>query len=462
MRVRNAVVLLAASAACAAAQGQRPLDASLRRGAFEPLFSVNEPAYVAVFEAIPGRGIQQIFPRSSMLASRPVDPGEYLLSRPLRSHFNDGWELARPYARPVWMLDATGRIAGYYYTTGWNGPYGVRSQLAYAPVRTLLMVASRFPLRLVDGPEAAQHWLQRVVGFRELTFSVAPAQSTFDDIVAAIVPTGAGVDDVVVDVLDLVGQDDSWSRLAAQSITFRCPGGGVYAMNAQFFFASGDFWCPTPRIASEGPPVTPTPRPAEAPPVEGIKGFRRVPTKTDVAQDEGVRPLPRGVRNAPVGPSAQSPVEEGARMVTGRRAGGTGDDGPRAFGRGAGSELPTHARVLIGETPRVEGVPSRGAGAVNRAYVPPGAPGASEDYRGRVVPEGRASGSTPYAGGTNAGGTMAASSGASAGAAPTGASNAFTSPAASASSVQAARSAESRATVNAARPSATGTVPPQP
>jgi hypothetical protein len=465
MRILKAAVLLAASAACAAAQGQRPLEATLRRGAMEALFSVDEPAYVAVFEAIPGQGIQQIFPRSTMQASRPVEPGEYLLSRPLHAYTNYGWEFARPYARPVWMLDAGGRIAGYYYTTGWNGPYGARS-LAYAPTRTLLMVASRFPLRLVGGPDAAQHWLQRVVGFRELTFSVAPTQSTFDDIVAAVLPTGAGVDDVVVDVLDLIDQDDVWHHFNAQSITFRCPGGSLYSMNAQFFFESGDFWCPLPRIAVNSAPVTPVPLPVEGPPVEGIKGFRRVPTKTDVAPDEGVRALPRGVRNSPVTPSAQSPVEEGVRMYNGRRAGGSGDDGPRVYRRGAGAELPAHSSVLIGETPHVEGVRTRGVGTVNSAYVPPGAPSAFEGYRGRVVPDGRSGGNTPYVGGMSAGFSTSASSGSSAGTASAGSSSANASAAASASAAQAAqaaRSAESRATIDAARPAATATVvPPQP
>ena len=469
MRILKAVVLLAALATGAAAQAQRPLEASLRRGAFEAVFSVNEPAYVAVFEAIPGRGIQQIFPRSSMLASRPVEPGEYLLSRPLRSHFNDGWEFGRPYARPVWMLDATGRIAGYYYTTGWAGPYGARS-LSYAPTRTLLMVASRFPLRLVDGPDAAQHWLQRVVGFRELTFSVAPTQSTFDDIVGAILPTGAGVDDVVVDVLDLVQPDDAWQRMAAQSITFSCPGGGVYSMSAQFFFESGDFWCPLPRIVDNATAAIAASPPVDAPPVEGIKPFRRVPTKTDVAPiEEGVRALSRGVRNAPGTPSVQSPVEEGARMYRGRRAGGGGDDGSRAFGRG-GVDLPAHSSVLIGEMPHVEGVRTHGVGTVNGAYVPPGTPSANEGYRVRVVPEGRDGGNTPYVGGMSAGFSTSSSSGAAAGASSAGVSNANASPAASAatsaaanaSAAQAARSAESRATIDAARPSATGSVPPKP
>jgi len=327
-----------------------------------------------------------------------------------------------------------------------------------------LMVASRFPLRLVGGPDAAQHWLQRVVGFRELTFSVAPTQSTFDDIVAAVLPTGAGVDDVVVDVLDLIDQDDVWHHFNAQSITFRCPAGSLYAMNAQFFFESGDFWCPSPRIAVNSAPVTPAPLPVDAPPVEGIKGFRRVPTKTDVApNEEGVRALPRGVRNSPVAPSVQSPAEEGVRMYNGRRVGGTGDDGPRGYGRGAGAELPVHARVLIGETPFGDGILTRGVGTVNSAYVPPGAPSASEGYRGRVVPDGRAGGYTPYTSGMTAGGSMAASSGSSVGASSLGASSSYASPAASASAAQAARSAESRATIDAARPAATATVvPPQP
>jgi len=113
MRIVKVAVLLAASAASVAAQGQRPLEASLRRGAFDALFSVGEPAYVAVFEAIPGQGMHQLFPRSTSQASRMVEPGEYLLSRPFRSAFvGSGWSYAQPYARPMWMLDARGQIVG--------------------------------------------------------------------------------------------------------------------------------------------------------------------------------------------------------------------------------------------------------------------------------------------------------------------------------------------------------------
>lgn len=118
MRILNTAALLAVLAASATAQVQPPLEASLRRGASEPLFSVNQAAYVAVYEVIPGAGVQQVFPRSASQASQPVEPGEYMVSRPFRSQLGiSGGSAATPDARPMYMLDGRGRIIcprGYY------------------------------------------------------------------------------------------------------------------------------------------------------------------------------------------------------------------------------------------------------------------------------------------------------------------------------------------------------------
>lgn len=461
MRVLRMAALVAAFAATAAAQVQKPLEASLRRGAIEALFAVDQPAYVAVFEAIPGQGIQQLFPRSSYQAERAVDPGEYLLSRPFRSQYSSyGWYTAMPYARPVYMLDATGRIEGYYYTTGWSGPYGSRGRMDVAPTRTLLMVASRLPLRLVESPDAARHWLQQVVGFRALSFSVTPPQALLDDIVAAILPAGAGIDDVVVDVLELTEADYGWQRMASQSVTFRCPGGGVYQMRAEFFFGSGDFWCPTPRVAlSEGStPLTPSQPSVDTSHIEGVRSARRVPSKTDVANDPEL--VPRGARPRPATPTSDAPVMpvEDYHLYTRRRHDGGRDDGVRAYGRGVGTiEAPSHATFTVGLPPLVEGVRSRGVVVVTGAYVPP-VPGGSAGeggYRSGRPTDGpyRSSGGAQSSGGYNAGGTMATSTNATASSAASGSSAAnATSTSTPAQAAQSARSSAHSAEVKAAKP----------
>ena len=97
-----------------------------------------------------------------------------------------GWNGAMPYAQPMYMVDGYGRIASYYYTTGWTG-----TQMT-SPLRTLLLVASRRPLRRVTSPEAAQHWLQQTVGFQAISHSLYAPQSMLTDIVDAILPDGAG------------------------------------------------------------------------------------------------------------------------------------------------------------------------------------------------------------------------------------------------------------------------------
>ena len=150
MTMLRVAVLLAVGAAGAAAQVAAPLEASLRRGVNEPSFYVDQPAYVAVFEVIPGQGVQQLFPRTTYQSQRAVEPGEYLLSRPFQSRIGyAGWGASVPYARPMWMVDSRGRIISYYYTTGWTGTEAGWGAAFIPPTRTLLLVASRTPLRRV-------------------------------------------------------------------------------------------------------------------------------------------------------------------------------------------------------------------------------------------------------------------------------------------------------------------------
>lgn len=454
MRFLNTVALLAVCAAGVAAQGQPPLDASLRRGASEPLFYVNQPAYVAVFEVIPGQGIQQLFPRSTVQASSPVEPGDYLLSRPFRSQIGyNGWSTATPYARPMYMLDGAGRIMSYYYATGWTGYETGWGGAGGGPMRTLLLVASRAPLRLVGSPDAARQWLQHVVGFRLISSTIYAPRSMLTDIVDAVIPMGTSVDDIVVDVLDV--QDDynvGSSRWMGQSITFACPG-GYYLVPAQFFFAAGMFHCPV-RQPNAGTPTTP----AGPVPVDTVKSellqqkARKVPPKYEV--EEGAIPLRGGVRTT-TPEMSPTQVEEGYRPY--RRGGGTAEEGFRPYGRGLGTTEVTRATVTLGAPINPEGTQPARLIPTTGAWVPPIPGAAPSDYgygAGRFTPSGSSGGYGSSAGGsTNRTGEVTSRSAAgtsTTSSAPTSSAPSST-PSQSPSQAQAERSAASRAEVSATR-----------
>lgn len=467
MRFLNTVALLAVCAASAAAQGQPPLEAMLRRGSFEALFYVDQPAYVAVFEVIPGRGVQQIFPRSAHQASTPVEPGEYLLSRPFRSQLDyQGWSHAREYARPMYMLDNRGRIISYYYATGWTGYEAGWGAASLGPTRTLLLVASRAPLRRVSSPDAARQWLQHVVGFRAISNTVLAPQSMLTDIVDAVIPTGTSMDDVVVDVLEVYDFDRGSNRWLGQSITFACPG-GYYSVPAQFFFASGMFYCPVAQPYADTPATPAGPLPVDTVTREQLQlPARKVPPKYVV--EEGAVLLPGGIRTTtPV--ISPAPGDEGYRPY--RRGGVTAEEGFRPYSRGIGTTEATRATITLGAPIVPEGVQPARLIPSTGAWVPPIPGAAPSDYgygAGRFTPSGSIGGFGSAAGGsTNRAGETPSRSTASS----SSSSNASSSPAASAapsappkqtpSQSQAERGAASRAEVSATR--AAGTKPnPEP
>lgn len=453
MRFLNTVALLAACAASAAAQGQPPLEATLRRGSFEPLFYVDQPAYVAVFEVIPGQGVQQIFPRSAHQASKPVEPGEYLLSRPFRSQIGDyGWNAHMPYARPMYMLDNRGRITSYYYATGWSGYEAGWGAASLGPTRTLLLVASRAPLRLVSSPDAARLWLQHVVGFRAISSTVLAPQSMLTDIVDAVIPTGTSMDDVVVDVIEVYDFDRGSNRWLGQSITFACPG-GLYTVPAQFFFASGMFYCPVAQPYADTPATSAGPAPIDTVTREQLQlPARKVPPKYEV--EEGAVQLRGGVRTTtPVMPPTQ--VEEGYRPY--RRGGGTAEEGFRPYGRGIGTTEATRATITLGAPINPEGVQPARLIPTTGAWVPPIPGAAPSDYgygAGRFTPSGSSGGYGSTAGSsTNRVGeapSRSTASTASTSSAPASSATSST-PSQSPSQAQAERSAASRAEVSATR-----------
>jgi hypothetical protein len=449
MRVLRLAILMAVSAAGAIAQVAQPLDASLRRGVSEPSFFVGQPAFVAVFEVIPGQGVQQIFPRSTSQASTPVEPGEYLLSRPFRSQYRyAGWNYnAMPYARPMWMVDNRGRIISYYYTTGWSGTEAGWGAATIAPTRTLLLVASRRPLRRVASADAASHWLQQVVGFRAISSTIITPSAMLDDIVEAVLPVGSAEDDVMVDVLELTDSDPAYSRYAGQSISFYCPT-GTYNIPAEYFFASGVFYCPIRQPYADTPPTTPsTPVDTAKGTVEQLAPARKVPPKYQV--DEEAVPYRRGVIATPT--TVTQPVE-GYQPY--RRGGGTTEEGFKPYGRGVGTtDVAPRGTILVGVPVDPTGLARGGVTPNAEAWVPRGVRNVPAENGGgrygndRSYTPSSQTRSEGYRPATTAIGTTTTTTSTSA------------SPSTS-SADQAARSAASREAVGAARPASTTTVPP--
>lgn len=448
MRVLRLAALLAACTVGAAAQVARPLEASLRHGTSEPSFFVDQPAYVAVFEVIPGQGVQQLFPRTTSQAAKPVEPGEYLLSRPFRSQYRYyGWNYAMPYARPMWMVDNQGRIISYYYTTGWTGTEAGWGASSLAPTRTLLLVASRRPLRQVGSPDAAQHWLQQALGFRAISSTVIAPDAFLTDIVDAIMPLGSTVDDIVVDVLEVTDHYNAYNRYAGQSIAFYCPT-GMYNIPADYFFATGMFYCPI-RHYYDSPGSTPTGTPGGGDTVTTEKlqlPARKVPSKSIV--EEQAVPLRRGVVATPVNPSMLP--EEGYRPY--RPSGGESEEGFKSFARGVRTTgVGPQGTIAVGVPVDPTGLQRGNVTPASEAFVPwivrsvptEGVSGARRANSGGWT-TGTAGGTGSPQYGNNASSTGSAAASASSPAA-----------ASAASQAQAERSAASREAVSAARPAST-------
>ncbi|MBI2407205.1 MAG: hypothetical protein HYV19_02740 [Gemmatimonadetes bacterium] len=431
MRILRLAILLAVSAAGASAQAAQPLEASLRRGVSEPSFFVDQPAYVAVFEVIPGQGVLQLFPRSTSQASKPVEPGEYLLSRPFRSTYQyAGWNHGTmPVARPMWMVDNRGRIISYYYTTGWTGTEAGWGAATIAPTRTLLLVASRRQLRRVASADAASHWLQQVVGFRAIASTIIAPTAMLDDIVEAVLPVGSAEDDVVVDVLELTDSDPAFSRYAGQSISFYCPT-GTYNIPAEYFFASGVFYCPMRHPLLDSPPATPSaPVDTTSVKVEQVAPVRKVPLKYQV--DEAAVPYRRGVIATPT--TVTQPVE-GYQPY--RRGVGTTDVSPRGT-------------IVVGVPVDPTGLARTGVTPTAEAWTPRGVRTVPFDNGG-----GRYGNDRPYTPSTQTRSESYRPASTSIGTTTTATSTTTSSPS-TASADQAARSAASREAINAARPAAT-------
>lgn len=347
MRMFRWAVVAAVWAATAGAQDQRPLDAALRRGGIDPVFSVDQPAFVAVFELIPGRCVQQLFPRSGFQARSPVEPGEYLLSRPLRSGYgNQAWHASNPYARPMYLTDASGRVTSYYYTTAWSGMGD------FAMTRTLLMVASRLPLNRVGAPESAEFWLQNVVGFRAISNVVAPSDRLLSDIVEAVLPLGARVDDVVVDMIEITDPSNMYDRrYASSSMQFVCPG-GIVSVPAEFFFGAGVFRCPV--IQSTVASTTPT-----------------TPTPPDPGDEDSFKLHPRRTPTPGDRAGSAAGAEDGFRLLQ-RRTPTPADREAFAPGAGDGFGLTPRARILVDAVAPVtyDAAGRRDADPTVRAWTP--------------------------------------------------------------------------------------------
>ena len=231
MHLVKSAVLVCVCAASVAAQSASPVEAMLRRGVGDPTFHVDQPAYVAVFEFVPGQDVQQVYPRSASEAAQLTGAGEHQLSNVFGSDRG-----SYPMARQVSTTSTSGRTQTMYLASS--------RSMSLPPTRTLLLVASRTPLRHVGSRDATRGWLPQVSGFRSAQNTTFASEPMVTAIINAVMPAGLPDDDRVSDVLELdVASVASVNRYAGQSISFGCPSGTV-SVSAQLFYDTGFFRCP--------------------------------------------------------------------------------------------------------------------------------------------------------------------------------------------------------------------------
>ena len=154
------------------------LEVSLRRNSNdEPVFELNRPAYVAIFELRTGHGVTQIFPGSLDQARTSGRAGKNYVSA----------------AEVAWNR-ANSRSATD------PGPQGATGASRLRSTRVWLIVASDRPLR-VSGPAGTSTALRRVDRLRALTGGTITTQDL--EAVLAIVRPAEAKAEVATDVLEL-------------------------------------------------------------------------------------------------------------------------------------------------------------------------------------------------------------------------------------------------------------------
>ena len=175
MRWPAALALLSLFAMPAAAQDASIFGAELLSVPVtgDVSFSLKTPAFVAVFELIPGRGITQIYPANSGQARQPVAAGT------------------------TWIPSY--QVAFYRRASAWNASWSATSAAwsssntmwdRESPFRTYMLIASDKPLH-VGSPMVTSSALRRVERWQPLSMNgIGPA--TFDALIEAVRPTNPG------------------------------------------------------------------------------------------------------------------------------------------------------------------------------------------------------------------------------------------------------------------------------
>lgn len=204
MRALFAIALLTMPlAACAvgfpssssAPYRNEPLAARILPTSQNLAFSVNRPAYVAIFEVVPGQGVGLVYP------SRGSQSGL----------------LSAGYHRPL-VGDGSFRWA---YNRGYAASY------ASARPRLLYMIASQRPLRIdrfVNSPTA----LRSTLGFSQ--FESRDPYETLDQLDAMVVPHQLAPDEWASDLYMIWPREPRLADARQQRIVVRCADGRTVAL----------------------------------------------------------------------------------------------------------------------------------------------------------------------------------------------------------------------------------------
>jgi len=223
------------------------------------LVQTSRPAYLAVFEIVPGRGVSLVYPR-------PMQPQDVLLN---------GLTWVNIY---------------------WTMRYDFDRRFAYSDTRYIYAVASDTPLRLADGDYDRSH-LERRLGS---TFYSSSPNATVRAISREFVR--AQPDEYWGEDMYTMALAPSRVMVAIRWARVYCPGGGYFEVREE---VADHIFCPS-RNTTRGRPVTVTPDsvfasngrrvPRHMDPTARTPIFR-VPAPTDVGQQQGQPQTPP--RNVP-------------------------------------------------------------------------------------------------------------------------------------------------------------------
>jgi hypothetical protein len=151
-------------------------------GANEPLLYLNQPAYVALFELVPGRGIVQLYPLTKYEAAYLVEPG-YRQIVPARA------DMAR---RVSWQAATTIRDFTPGFHAGIPGPVTqwASAPQGFLPYRHVVAIASSKPLK-VGTPNQTMSYLHLAMPTLWSPASFTASPTDLEALIDAVVPPGA-------------------------------------------------------------------------------------------------------------------------------------------------------------------------------------------------------------------------------------------------------------------------------